>query len=209
MNDRTGPVKIDDITIPVEEGAEKPPASSPDSLGFDVPSQGWGPHERPPSFEEGAQGRVFPGVYPAVVVDHGHPTPPTHGQLRIRLPWLSPAEPVELWARYVGPVGGPGAGAWFLPGVDDEVLVGFEGGDLRRPYVLGGLWNGPDPAPEAPRKGGNGQPWSITTRAGSRILLEDGAGGARISVETPVMCDTLIANAVVSASYTPGKGNIW
>ena len=275
MNDRTGPVKIDEITIPVEGEPEKPPASAPDSPKVDAASQGWGTPEPPASFEEGAQGRVFPGVYPAVVVDHGHPAPPTHGQLRIRLPWLSQDEPVELWARYMGPVGGPGAGAWFLPEVDDEVLVAFEAGDLRRPYVLGGLWNGPDPAPEEPRQGGEGQPWSITTRGGSRIVLEDGAGGPRISVETPaggtlvlddaaggsvvvrdpqgceirmeggnvhlsapgrvvvqstlvdveagmvevnasmtrfkgvVMCDTLISSAVVSASYTPGTGNIW
>ena len=32
----------------------------------------------------------------------------------------------------------------FLPEVNDEVLVAFEQGDLRRPYVLGGLWNGVD-----------------------------------------------------------------
>jgi hypothetical protein len=24
-----------------------------------------------------------------------------------------------------------------------------------------------------------------------------------------VKCDTLIANSVISASYTPGQGNIW
>ena len=35
----------------------------------------------------------------------------------------------------------------FLPDVDDEVLVGFEHGDIRRPYVLGGLWNGVDKPP--------------------------------------------------------------
>jgi uncharacterized protein involved in type VI secretion and phage assembly len=31
-----------------------------------------------------------------------------------------------------------------LPQVNDEVLIGFEGGDTRRPYVLGALWNGKD-----------------------------------------------------------------
>ena len=34
---------------------------------------------------------------------------------------------------------GNNRGSWFIPDVDDEVLVAFEGGDPRRPYVLGGL----------------------------------------------------------------------
>ena len=31
-----------------------------------------------------------------------------------------------------------------LPEVNDEVLVSFDRGDLRRPFVLGGLYNGTD-----------------------------------------------------------------
>jgi uncharacterized protein involved in type VI secretion and phage assembly len=39
---------------------------------------------------------------------------------------------------------GPNRGAVMLPEVNDEVLVAFEQGDWRRPYVLGGLYNGVD-----------------------------------------------------------------
>jgi len=35
----------------------------------------------------------------------------------------------------------------FLPEVHDEVLVAFEHGDVRRPYVIGALWNGQDATP--------------------------------------------------------------
>jgi phage protein D len=34
------------------------------------------------------------------------------------------------------------AGLFFLPEIDDEVLVAFEQGDLARPFVVGSLWNG-------------------------------------------------------------------
>ena len=35
----------------------------------------------------------------------------------------------------------------FMPEVNDEVLVAFEHGDLRRPYVLGGVWDQQQPLP--------------------------------------------------------------
>jgi uncharacterized protein involved in type VI secretion and phage assembly len=35
-------------------------------------------------------------------------------------------------------------GGVFLPEVNDEVLVAFDRGDWRQPYVLGGLYNGVD-----------------------------------------------------------------
>src|SRR6266542_4145592 len=41
-------------------------------------------------------------------------------------------------------VSGPQRGGVVLPEVNDEVLVAFEHGDLRRPYVVGGLYNGVD-----------------------------------------------------------------
>jgi phage baseplate assembly protein gpV len=35
-----------------------------------------------------------------------------------------------------------------LPEIDDEVLVAFEHGDIHRPYVIGGVWNGVDATPD-------------------------------------------------------------
>ncbi len=48
------------------------------------------------------------------------------------------------WARMVQVGAGNNRGASFLPEVNDEVLVAFEQGDWRRPYVLGLLHNGVD-----------------------------------------------------------------
>lgn len=62
------------------------------------------------------------------------------GRVKIALPWLSPDYESD-WARVVQVGAGPRSGALFLPEVGDEVLVGFEFGDARRPYVLGGLIN--------------------------------------------------------------------
>jgi phage protein D len=62
------------------------------------------------------------------------------GRVKFALPWLSPNFESD-WARVVQVGVGATTGALFLPSVGDEVLVGFEFGDSRRPYVLGGLIN--------------------------------------------------------------------
>jgi uncharacterized protein involved in type VI secretion and phage assembly len=63
------------------------------------------------------------------------------GRIRVRYPTLG--DDVEsAWARIAAIGAGPTRGALMLPAVGDEVLVGFEHGDVRRPFVLGALWNG-------------------------------------------------------------------
>jgi uncharacterized protein involved in type VI secretion and phage assembly len=159
-----------------------------------------------------------------------------------------------------------------VPDVDDEVLLAFEGGNPRRPYVVGSLWNGSDAPPETMDDNNNLK--TILSRAGIRITMDDSDGAVKLTLETPggnsvvlddgqtaltvqdasgnsikletsgitvtssgkvtinastmeisagmltvnagmskfsgvVQCDTLISNAVVSASYTPGAGNVW
>jgi phage protein D len=61
-------------------------------------------------------------------------------RVKVALPWLSPLY-VSDWAPVVQFGAGKRSGAVFLPEVGDEVLVGFELGDPRRPYVLGGIVN--------------------------------------------------------------------
>ena len=51
------------------------------------------------------------------------------------------------WARVVSIGAGKNRGFDCLPEVNDEVLVGFEHGNIHRPYVIGGVWNGVDLPP--------------------------------------------------------------
>ncbi|MEU0938141.1 phage baseplate assembly protein V [Embleya sp. NPDC005971] len=75
------------------------------------------------------------GVAPATVVDNLDLT--GAGRVQVKYAWLPGVEP---WARVCATVAGSGSGVWFMPQPDDEVLVAFRGGDVREPYVLGGLW---------------------------------------------------------------------
>ena len=74
--------------------------------------------------------------------------PEKYGRVKVKFPWLSEEDESD-WLRVVVPGGGNNRGLLFLPEVNDEVLVGFEQGDINRPYVLGGLWNGQDTPPES------------------------------------------------------------
>ena len=97
------------------------------------------------------------------------------GRVKVKYPWLSDNDE-SFWARVVSPMGGPTRGFYFLPEVDDEVLVAFEHGDIRRPYVLGALWNGVDAPVEgndAAVEGGKVIHRIIKTRIGHTILLDD------------------------------------
>lgn len=51
------------------------------------------------------------------------------------------------WIRIATTMAGAGRGTFFMPEVNDEVVVAFERGDARFPYVMGFLWNGADKPP--------------------------------------------------------------
>jgi hypothetical protein len=100
--------------------------------------------------------------------------PDTKGRVKVALPWLSPSYESD-WARVVQLAAGPRTGAMFLPEVGDEVLLGFEFGDPRRPYVLGGLIN--DNAKfstmDAAVSGGAVTGRGLATPAGNQLLFTD------------------------------------
>jgi phage baseplate assembly protein V len=66
------------------------------------------------------------------------------GRVQLSLPWLPDFQP---WARVAVPQAGKNCGFFFIPQIGDEVLVVFNQGDVREPYVIGCLWNGEDPPP--------------------------------------------------------------
>ena len=106
--------------------------------------------------------------------------PQHQARVKLTFPWLSDSY-VSDWARTVQPGAGKNRGAMVLPEVGDEVLVVFEQGDIRRPYVLGGLYNGIDTPPTGGPTlidGSSGaiNRRSMVSRRGHRIDLIDEDG---------------------------------
>jgi uncharacterized protein involved in type VI secretion and phage assembly len=131
----------------------------------------------------GAAGGWY-GVYVAVVTAN-EDDPQRQGRVKVELPW-SPdggTERYETWARVATLMAGKGRGTWFVPDPHDEVLVAFEGGDPRKPVVLGSLWNGKDAPPE--QMAAQNPKRTILTGAGVRITLDDTVGAVSLLLETP------------------------
>lgn len=72
--------------------------------------------------------------------------PEAQGRVKLTFPWLDDNHDTD-WTRIAAPMAGGGRGAFFMPEVGDEVLVAFEHGDVRFPFVVGFLWNGQDAPP--------------------------------------------------------------
>jgi uncharacterized protein involved in type VI secretion and phage assembly len=65
------------------------------------------------------------------------------GKVRVRLPSLDQ----EVWARICAPGAGKGGGLAYVPHDGDEVLVALNGRDPADAFIIGGLWNTPNPIP--------------------------------------------------------------
>jgi phage protein D/phage baseplate assembly protein gpV len=97
-----------------------------------------------------------------------------HGRVKVRFPWLPAADPV--WARLAVLDAGPSQGTWFVPDVDQEVVVGWLDADRRFPVVLGALWNDTQQPPESMDAAKN-DVRAVVTRSGHRLAFDDKQDG--------------------------------
>ena len=118
------------------------------------------------------------GVVVGVVTNNQDPD--GFGRVKVRFPWLTD-EDESHWARVAAPMAGKEMGAFFLPEVEDEVLVAFEHGDVRLPYVVGCLWNGQDAPPEKNDDGKNNMR-VIKSRSGHQLRFNDEEGSETVEI---------------------------
>jgi len=155
----------------------------------------------------------FYGVTVGIVTNNQDPD--GLGRVKVRFPWLSD-EDESHWARVATAMAGNRRGLFFLPEVDDEVLVAFEHGLVEFPYILGSLWNGKDAPPESNDDGRNNKR-TIKSRSGHIIRLDDTAGGEKIeivdksgnnSVVISTADNTIIISADADITITSSGGKL-
>jgi len=146
----------------------------------------------------------FYGVVVGIVTNNQDPD--GMHRVKVKFPWLS--KDVESnWARVAAPMTGKGRGAYFLPEVDDEVVVAFEHGQVDHPFVVGSLWNGKDTAPESNSDGQNNHR-TIKSRSGHVLRFNDKAGGETIEIIDRTGSNKIIIDSAANTITIEAKSDI-
>ena len=136
------------------------------------------------------------------------------GRVKVQMRWQYKNGLSTPWIRNLSVSASQGQGFYFIPEIDDEVLVDFEGGNAECPFVVGSVYNSDSKPPSASsnssnhikmiqsRNGGifkiNDQDGSITIqdKSGSSIVL-DGSGNINIQAAKSI---NLTAGEDINAS---------
>lgn len=155
-------------------------------------------------FPESKQDDRIYGVVVGIVTNNEDPD--KLGRVKLRFPWLSDSDESN-WARLVSPMAGPERGMYFLPEVDDEVLVMFEHGQLAHPFVLGALWNGKD-KPPAQNKGGDNNLRLIKSRSGHTITFDDTKDAEKITIVDSTGKNTVVIDSKENVITLTSAGDL-
>jgi uncharacterized protein involved in type VI secretion and phage assembly len=159
------------------------------------------------TFEAALERSRLYGAYPAQVTDINDPD--GQGRVKVKLPWSpdSNGGGYQVWARIALLMAGNNRGTWFIPDPNDEVLVVFEAGDPRRPYVVGMLWNGQDAPPETMDGASKNYKKTIRSRNGVEITLDDTDGSESVTLVTPGGQTVTLKDGAGSIELQDSNGN--
>lgn len=115
-------------------------------------------------------------------------------RVQLMLPWLPGYQP---WARMSNMMGGMDRGAFFIPQIGEEVLVSFNQGDVREPFIVGSLWNAQDrPPAAAPTDAVTKR--RIRTPAGHELVFDEALSLVKLSSNAMTTVTLDLAKAEVS-----------
>ncbi len=116
----------------------------------------------------------------AIAVVTNNEDPDGEARIKVKYPWRN-VEDESYWARIATFMGGNEMGGYFLPEVNDEVVVAFENGDIDFPIIIGSLWSTKMKPPEINDDGKNNRRL-IKSRSGHLVILDDTDGGEKIEI---------------------------
>lgn len=159
------------------------------------------------------------GVVTGIVEDIRDPL--AQGRIKVNFPWLAEdTDAVTIsqeqqehrahsyWARISTLMAGKERGTWFIPEVNDEVLVAFEHGVLDRPFVVGVLWNRDDKPPHSMDSEGKNDVRVIHSRSGHRIVLDDSEDKPSILIVDKTEANSILINSAENSMTISVEGNL-
>ncbi len=134
--------------------------------------------------------------------------PEGFGRVQLSFPCLSDVN-LSNWARISTFMAGgnpaTSGGAYFLPDKGDEVLVVFNGGDINKPIVIGGAWNGM--ARPSEKNTGLNEKKVIKMKSGMQIVFDETPGLENLVLQdkigSKIKMDSATGDIIIEA-----KGNV-
>lgn len=124
---------------------------------------------------------LVPHSSPQSAVVTNNKDPEKQGRVKVKFFWQESNQETP-WIRTVSPYAASERGFFFIPEIDDEVLVGFDAGNAERPFVMGSLYNGVN-KPHSAWPNNNNSFKGIVTKSNLRIEFDD--EGKNTTIDTP------------------------
>lgn len=142
------------------------------------------------------------------------------GRIKVAFPWLDEesADTVSLtdkdspahsaWARIATLMAGKQRGSYFIPEVEDEVLVAFEHGEVDRPVIIGMLWNPDNAPPEAMDGDGKNDIRAIHSRSGHKVVFNDSPDNPSILIVDQTKENSIFIDSANNKMEIKVKGDL-
>ena len=144
------------------------------------------------------------------------------GRVRVQMMWQEAGSEKTPWIRLLQPHSGSGKGFYFVPEIGEEVLVGFQGGNAEKPYVIGAQYNGKEKSGYADKENSikavhtrsghklvftEDESILITDKSGNEILLDTKGSNITITAPETMTLNAKNLNINVSQNMTTNVGN--
>lgn len=124
----------------------------------------------------------IPGFVQGVVVENNNSK--FKGMVKVEFTVWEQGKNMCEWVRLFTPYGGKDYGSYWVPEIDETVLVGFIGGSLKRPFLLGSLYPG-GAAMVNDNFDEKNLVKRVKTKGGMDILINEEEGKQKITLTTP------------------------
>ena len=122
------------------------------------------------------------------------------GRVRVQMMWQEAGSEKTPWIRLLQPHSGSGKGFYFVPEIGEEVLVGFQGGNAEKPYVIGTQYNGKEKSGYADKENNIK---AVHTRSGHKLVFTEDESILIIDKSgNEILLDTKGSNITITAPET-------
>lgn len=122
------------------------------------------------------------------------------GRVRVQMMWQEAGSEKTPWIRLLQPHSGSGKGFYFVPEIGEEVLVGFQGGNAEKPYVIGMQYNGKEKSGYADKENSIK---AVHTRSGHKLVFTEDESILIIDKSgNEILLDTKGSNITITAPET-------